>query len=68
MANTRPDFLAMASVRVQDPIQAKAQESRQRFILGIDRWTGIICVYILKNAPLLTDSNSLKMQTQKGEI
>lgn len=50
MANTRPDFLAMASVMAQDLIQAKAQESRQRFSLGIDRWTGIICVYSLKNA------------------
>lgn len=50
MATTRPDFLAMALVRAQDPIQAKAQESSQRLILGIDRWTGIICVYSLKNA------------------
>lgn len=50
MVNTRPDFLAMASVRSQDPIQAKVQEFRKRFSLGIDRWTGIIRVYSLKNA------------------
>lgn len=71
MANTRPDFLAMASVTVQEPTQAKAQGFRQRFSLGIDRWTGII-IYSLKKMTLIPTSYRLRLSkdadTERGNL
>lgn len=54
----------------QDPFQAKVQEFRQKFSLGIDRWMGIVRIYGLENAvdSLLIYSNSPKTKTQKEKL